>query len=126
MIQALFNQSNYVATKKLLDATVMRHQAIASNLANVETPSYKRVDVAQTFQTELASALKTDDVSQVDALQPSVTLDPNAVASNRDGNTVKLEQELLALNQNTVAHTLETQLVSGSLLKLRLAITGRG
>jgi flagellar basal-body rod protein FlgB len=126
MIQALFNQSNYVATKKLLDATVMRHQAIASNLANVETPSYKRVDVAQTFQTELASALKTDDVSQVDALQPSVTLDPNAVASNRDGNSVKLEQELLALNQNTVAHTLETQLVSGSLLKLRLAITGRG
>jgi len=126
MIQALFNQSNYVATKKLLDATVMRHQAIASNLANVETPSYKRVDVAQTFQTELASALKTDDVSQVGALQPSVTLDPNAVASNRDGNSVKLEQELLALNQNTVAHTLETQLVSGSLLKLRLAITGRG
>jgi flagellar basal-body rod protein FlgB len=126
MIQALFNQSNYVATKKLLDATVMRHQAIASNLANIETPSYKRVDVAQTFQTELASALKTDDVSQVDALQPSVTLDPNAVASNRDGNSVKLEQELLALNQNTVAHTLETQLVSGSLLKLRLAITGRG
>ena len=40
MIQTLFNQSNYVVTKKLLDATVLRHQAIAGNLANVETPNY--------------------------------------------------------------------------------------
>jgi hypothetical protein len=30
------------------------------------------------------------------------------------------------LNTNTVENTLETQLVSGSLAKLRLAITGRG
>jgi flagellar basal-body rod protein FlgB len=126
MIQALFSQTNYVATKKLLDATVLRHQAIASNLANVETPSYKRVDVAPTFQAELASALGSQDPSRISSLQPTVTLDPNAVASNRDGNSVKLEQELLAMNQNSVAHTLETQLVSGSLLKLRLAITGRG
>jgi flagellar basal-body rod protein FlgB len=126
MIQALFIQPNYVATKKLLDATVMRHQAISSNLANVETPSYKRVDVAQTFQTELATAMKSEDVGRVASLRPTIDLDPKAVAANRDGNTVKLEHELLALNQNSMAHTLETQLVSGSLLKLRLAITGRG
>jgi flagellar basal-body rod protein FlgB len=126
MIQALFIQPNYVATKKLLDATVMRHQAIASNLANVETPSYKRVDVARTFQTELASAMGSEDVGRVASLRPTIDRDPNAVAANRDGNTVKLEHELLALNQNSMAHTLETQLVSGSLLKLRLAITGRG
>ena len=49
MIQSLFNQSNYVVTKKLLDATVLRHQAIAGNLANVETPNYKRIDVAPSF-----------------------------------------------------------------------------
>lgn len=126
MIQALFNQSNYVVTKKLLDATVMRHQAIAGNLANVETPDYKRLDVAPAFQTELASAVQSQDLQRVADLRPTIGLDPNAVASNRDGNTVKLEQELLALNQNTLAHTLETQLVTGSLLKLRLAITGRG
>jgi flagellar basal-body rod protein FlgB len=125
MIQSLFNQTNYVATKKLLDATVLRHEAISSNLANVETPAYKRVDVAQNFQTELSLALNSNDMTRMGMLRPTVSQDLTAISSNRDGNTVKLEQEMLEMNQNTVAHTLETQLVSGSLLKLRLAITGR-
>ena len=46
MIEALFNQPNYQATKKLLDVSVLRHEALASNLANLETPNYKRIDVA--------------------------------------------------------------------------------
>jgi flagellar basal body rod protein FlgB len=48
-----------------------------------------------------------------------------AVASNRDGNSVNLEQEMLAMNENSLAHTLEAQLITGSMLKLRMAITGR-
>jgi flagellar basal-body rod protein FlgB len=55
-----------------------------------------------------------------------LTEDPTAVASNRDGNSVNLEQEMLAMNENSLAHALETQLISGSMLKLRMAITGRG
>ena len=127
MIQSLFNQSNYVVTKKLLDATVMRHQAIAGNLANVETPNYKRLDVSPSFQAELVNAVKADDSSRIAGVAaPSLTEDPTAVASNRDGNSVNLEQEMLAMNENSLAHALETQLISGSMLKLRMAITGRG
>jgi flagellar basal-body rod protein FlgB len=126
MIQVLFNQSNYVVTKKLLDATVLRHQAIAGNLANVETPNYKRIDVAPSFQTELVAAVKANDPDQIANLQsPSLSIDPMAVASNRDGNSVNLEQEMLAMNENSLAHTLETQLITGTMLKLRMAITGR-
>lgn len=126
MIQSLFNQSNYVVTKKLLDATVLRHQAIAGNLANVETPNYKRIDVAPSFQTELVNAVKADDSSRIaNVPAPSLTIDPTAVASNRDGNSVNLEQEMLAMNENGLAHALETQLITGSMLKLRMAITGR-
>ena len=51
--------------------------------------------------------------------------DLSAVATRKDGNTVQLESELLKLNQNFLEHQLETQLVSGNMLKLRLAITGR-
>jgi len=47
MIDGLFNQTNYVAAKKMLDATALRHEAIASNLANLETPRYKRVSSKQ-------------------------------------------------------------------------------
>jgi flagellar basal-body rod protein FlgB len=125
MIDALFNQPNYVATKKMLDATVLKHEAIASNLANIETPHYKRIDVQASFQDQLRQATQAANVEQIKSLRPTLGLDPTALASNRDGNNVQLESELMQLNQNTLSHTLETQLVTSTLLKLRLAITGR-
>lgn len=126
MIDGLFNQTNYQAAKKLLDATMLRHEAIANNLANIETPNFKRQDVAPTFQKELGSAMASRDPLQLRALSPHIVTDEGAVSGRRDGNTVDLEKELLALNKNSAAHALETQLITGNLLKLRLAITGRG
>jgi len=125
MIDALFNQTNYQATKKLLDATALRHEAIASNLANLETPGYRRVDVAPSFSAELQQALKSGSADQIASLRPALALDADAIASNRDGNTVQLETEMLHLNQNTLAHTMETQLLTAMLMRMRLAITGR-
>ena len=125
MIDALFSQSNYVATKKMLDATALRHEAIASNIANIETSNYKRVDLAPDFSSELRSALSTGDARKISSVQARIAEDSSAISANRDGNTVQLETELMNLNQNTLAHSLETQMVSGALLKLRLAITGR-
>lgn len=125
MIEALFNQPGYLAAQRMLDASVVRHEAIASNIANLETPNYRRIDLAPNFSSDLGRALATGDTAQLKSLRPSLTMDAGAVAANRDGNTVNLEHELLALNQNQLVHTLETQLVTGSLLKLRMAITGR-
>lgn len=125
MIDAIFSQANYAATKKMMDATALRHEAIASNLANIEKPNYKRIDIAPSFQAELNAALDSKNVGKISSISPGLVEDSTAVAANRDGNTVQLESELMKLNQNTLAHTLETQLVSATLLKLRLAITGR-
>jgi flagellar basal-body rod protein FlgB len=125
MIDALFNQPNYLAAKKMLDATVLRHEAIASNLANIETPNYKRLDVAPSFENQLRQAVGSRDPAQIAAAQPALQVDTNAVSGRMDGNTVVLESEMLKLNQNMTEHALETQLVTGALLKMRLAITGR-
>ena len=125
MIEALFNHPNYLATKRMMDATALRHEAIASNIANVETPNYKRIDVAPNFQAELRQAIASKDPSNIGTLKPQLVEDTSTVSGRRDGNNVQLETELLNLNQNTVAHTLETQLLTGSLLRMRLAITGR-
>jgi flagellar basal-body rod protein FlgB len=114
-----------VATKKLLDATVLRHEAIASNLANLETPNYQRLDVAPNFGTELSRAMGSGSPTEIARLQPQLAIDPTAVAQGRDGNTVQLESELMQLNQNSLAHAVETQLLTGSLVKLRMAITGK-
>lgn len=125
MIDALFNQPNYLAAKKSLDATVMQQEAIASNLANLETPNYKRLDVAPSFQAELHQAVASQDAAAMGGLKPQLQVDPNATAQTQDGNTVQLESELMQLSKNGVAHTLETQLITGTLVRLRLAITGR-
>jgi flagellar basal-body rod protein FlgB len=125
MIDALFSTTNYVATKKMLDATALRHEAIASNLANLETPGYKRIDLSTSFQNELQQALGTQDTEKIDSLTPSLSMDTTATTMSRDGNNVQLETELLNLSQNTMAHALETQLVSANMNKLRTAITGK-
>jgi flagellar basal-body rod protein FlgB len=125
MITGLFSQPNYVAAKKLLEGTVLRQEAIASNLANVETPNYKRLEVAPSFQAELQDAIQGQDPNQLAAVQPRLVVDASAISNTRDGNTVQLESELAQLNQNFLEHALETQLITSSLVKLRLAITGR-
>lgn len=125
MIDALFIQPAYSGAKSMLDTTALRHEAIATNLANLETPSYRRVDLAPSFASELRQAVVSGDTARLGGLRPRLEVDETATAANRDGNTVQLESELLALSQNTTEHTLETQLVTSHLLKLRLAITGR-
>ena len=125
MIEGLFNQPSYLAAKKTLDAVAVRQEAIANNIANLETPGYKRVDLAPTFRAELDRACASGDSKQIAALKPSLAIDANAVANSRDGNTVSLENEMMQLNQNAMAHTLETQMVSGMLMRLKMAITGK-
>jgi flagellar basal-body rod protein FlgB len=121
----LFNQPGYLGAKRMLDATVKRHEAIAANIANAETPHYKRVDLAPSFRAELQSALASQNAGQLASLRPQLAADPQALPVNRDGNTVNLEHELVELGQNTLQHAVETQLVNASLLKLRMAITGK-
>ncbi|HEY5297126.1 MAG TPA: flagellar basal body rod protein FlgB [Verrucomicrobiae bacterium] len=125
MIEALFNQPNYLTAKKALDAVVLREGAIANNIANLETPGYKRVDLAPSFETELERATASRDPQQISALQPTLAVDTTAVPGSRDGNTVHLENELMQMNQNAMTHALETQLVSGMLSRMQMAITGK-
>lgn len=125
MIVELFNRPICVATKKWMDVTIIRQQAIAGNIANIETPGYKRVDVSPKFIEELKRVIATGDVTKIGALNPKLEVDSTAVSRTRDGNTVHLEKELVELSQNYVSYSFQTQLFSGMLSKLRTAITGR-
>lgn len=118
MIDGLFTSTNYLAAKKLLEATVLRHEALAANLANVETPGYRRVDVAPSFAQHLQRAIATQDTQTIRSLRPQLVSDPTPTP-------VQLETELAHLQQNTLTHGLASQLITSRLLKLRLAITGR-
>ncbi len=125
MIDALFNQPNYVVAKKALDGIALRHEAIASNIANLDTPGYKRMDLAPSFRAELDRACGSANPHQIDGLRPTLAPDPKAVSVGRDGNNVNLEQEMVALSKNSLAHTVESQLITGTLLRIKLAITSK-
>ena len=121
MIQEMFNNGNYAASKVLLDATVVRHEALASNMANIETPGYKRVDLPQDFGKKFAAAMHGGGTAPV----PVLTADPNAPSQRADGTNVALDKELLSMNRNAAEFDALSEFVSGSIKQLRLAISGR-
>jgi len=128
MIEPVANNANYQLARKLLDASVLRHEAIASNIANVETPGYRRVDLAPDFQTTLRSQFARGtppSAASISALRPSLAEDSSVRAVRADGNSVELETELLAMGRNRVEHDFLTDLVSSNIKQLRLAISGR-
>ena len=125
MLEAIYARESYVALKKTLDAAVLRHQAIASNLANLETPNYKRIDISPDFEARLQKAVTSGDVSNIFRVRPQIEVDRTAVPDALNGNTVKMEDELLHLQRNTLTHTFALQVLGRSLNKIKSAITGR-
>ena len=53
MIQPVANSLNYQLARKLLDASVLRQEAIATNIANAETPGFRRLDVSSDFASTI-------------------------------------------------------------------------
>jgi len=103
--------------------TALRHEALAANLANLETPGYKRVDLPATFNTEFAAHLRAGDTQSM--TRPELVADTSASSARPDGNNVDLDKELLTLSGNSMQFETLTEFVSASLRQLRLAITGR-
>jgi len=63
-----------------LDGLSARHKAISSNIANAETPGYKRVDV--TFEDQLEKIINTDHQKENKRLQNSLDTNPGAQLNN--------------------------------------------
>ncbi len=110
-------------------ATTLRHEVIARNLANIETPGFKAQDVE--FQEVLRSALasRRDQGLAVEtpwAPQAEIRLvrDTDGVP-RQDGNTVDLEREMVKLTQNTLFHSALVQLLNAKLQILRMALQDR-
>lgn len=128
MIEPVANNTNYQLARKLLDASVLRQEAIANNIANAETPGYRRIDVSADFSQTLRaqfSAGSKPAPGALDSLNPQLAVDPTVRAVRPDGNSVEIESELMAMGRNRVDHEFLTELVSRNIKQLRMAITGR-
>jgi flagellar basal-body rod protein FlgB len=126
MIDPIFQTDNYQLARKLLDAAAVRHEAIATNVANAETPGFRRLDIAPDFAAQLKARLAAGDFAQTaDTITPLISEDQTARSVRPDGNSVEIERELLEMNRNAVGYEFLTDVVSSNLKQLRLAITGR-
>lgn len=126
MIDPIFQTDNYQLARKLLDAAVLRQEAIATNVANAETPGFRRLDLAPDFATQLKSRMASGDLGRTaDTIRPQLAEDLTARSVRPDGNTVEIERELIAMNRNSVEHQFLSDVVSTNLKQLRMAITGR-
>ena len=126
MIDPIFQSDNYQLARKLLDAAVLRHEAVATNVANAETPGFRRLDVSPDFAVQLKAQMAQGDFARNAAsIRPQVAEDQSARSVRPDGNTVEIERELMVMNRNMVEHDFLTQIVSNNIKHLKLAITGR-
>ena len=125
MIDPVFQSDNYQLARKLLDASVVRQEAIASNIANVDTPGYRRLDVAPDFATQLRTRLEAGNFSETASLKPSIVEDTSARAVRADGNSVEMENELLQMNRNSVEYDYLAEIVSRNIKQMKIAISGR-
>ena len=96
---------------KAADASWLRNDAISNNLANVDTPGYKRQDVD--FETQLARALGRSRYTSMDAkvadlktshLRPLCYTDYAGFSYRLDGNNVDVDTEGAYLAENQITY----------------------
>ena len=96
---------------KAADASWLRNEAISNNIANVDTPGYKRQDVA--FESVLKSALGSSKYVSTDqkvadvrsaALDPRPYTDYANYSYRLDGNNVDVDNENVMLAQNQLKY----------------------
>ena len=96
---------------KAADASWMRQEVISNNIANVNTPGYKRQDVA--FEDSLQEAIsnsryrstdeKVANLSKADLRIRSYT-DSSGFSYRLDGNNVDIDTENAALARNQLKY----------------------
>jgi flagellar basal-body rod protein FlgB len=111
------------ALEVAIRGTEQRQTVLANNLANVNTPGFKRSDVS--FQGALADALQSSggDTSVVDATQFSTTTD-SSTSMRADGNNVDVDAESANLAKNQLLFDSVMAIDTKRLHTMDTAITG--
>lgn len=103
-------------------AEEIRQQTIASNIANIETPRYRRVDVK--FEELVTKALKNSGEVNLDKIEPEV-FEPRNTRVKANGNDVDLNKEVGELVKNSLRHTAYTRLLGRKFQLIEQAINVR-
>jgi len=110
--------------EKMLDVSSVKHKVIANNIANVNTPGYKKMEVS--FADQLEKVLNKDSMNKFDTLQPKIVIskEDSSETVRNDGNNVDMDKEVSSLVKNTLTYSIYTQLLAKKYEVVKSAIEG--
>jgi flagellar basal-body rod protein FlgB len=121
--------------------TVLRHNLISNNIANVDTPGYQAVDVRfeNLLRRVLTGEIEPDRLDMTPKTgRPALRLAGLSAEEDGvelvlepgeelrlDGNTVDIDREVTKLAQNLIMHNAFVKLLNAKYRILKTAINGR-
>jgi flagellar basal-body rod protein FlgB len=102
-----------------IKAEGLRQNAIASNIANIETPGYKRLDVR--FEELLAKVVDSSEESDPQDIEPEI-YQPENTPIRSNGNDVNLEAEIGEMLKNSLRHAAYVRLLRKKLSQMETAM----
>ena len=117
MAIAGISDSVTIALHMAINGLDTRQKAIASNIANVETPNYLGHEVS--FEDSLRTAYDDGDPLQMD-----VSVKNSTAPVGANGNNVSIDTELLAGDENLLRQKLVIQALNSKYALLRTAMSG--
>ncbi len=123
----LMNQTNAPLLERVLEFTAARHQLIADNMANVDTPGYRQKDLdADGFYSQLQRRV----ADRRDATPGEVGFDdlaadpsrPNGGILFHDGNNRSMEKLASSLAKNAMLHNMIIELLRKQFQQMDMAL----
>jgi flagellar basal-body rod protein FlgB len=103
-----------------LDAAQMRQQAIAQNIANVNTPGYQRIGVS--FEQRIAQLTADAPRGAAPSLAELSNYRPRIEYASAAGGAVQLDQELTDMSETVLHHQALLKALNKQLELIGLAI----
>ncbi|MEN6613739.1 MAG: flagellar basal body rod protein FlgB [Armatimonadota bacterium] len=123
MASEFFSDIASTVLSKSLDASASRQKSIANNIANVETPGYKRSYVD--FETALKRIMdlkgghdKRQSLRELEPVRRTDVVSP----AKPDGNNVNIDAEIADLAKTQGTYKAATTLLEAKIALLRTAI----
>jgi flagellar basal-body rod protein FlgB len=110
-----------MALEKALLGSSMRQRVLADNIANVNTPGFKRSEVD--FQATLADALDESGATSLAKLSFTPQVD-GGTAVRADGNDVDIDAEIASLTENSVTYQAIVAVTKERVRMLQTALGG--
>jgi flagellar basal-body rod protein FlgB len=133
MSKVFFEDGPMNLMERFMDLAVQRQSLISGNLANVDTPGYKTVDID--FEQELQSAIGQEvlstEVTNVRHFSKKVDIEGGATGSPRevdgltlrnDMNNVNIDREMAEMSTNGLKFSTVAQLIAEKFRILKSAV----